>query len=279
MILFIVGHKGWIGNKYIKYCDSNNIKYHFSQKRADDKDIEIDILKSGATHIISCIGRTHGEGIPNIDYLQSNDKLCLNLNDNLYSPINLANIAERNNLHFTYIGTGCIFTYDDEHKMGFTEEDKPNFFGSNYSIVKGFTDRLMKNYKNTLNLRIRMPITDEKHHRNFITKIVGFDKICSVPNSMSVLTELIPLSFKMMENNETGTFNFTNPGVISHNEILEMYKEIVEPEFTWKNMDVNEQNQLLKAERSNNLLNTNKLEEKYEVNDIKTAVRKCLENY
>ena len=45
----------------------------------------------------------------------------------------------------------------------------PNFFGSSYSVVKGFTDRLMKLYdENVLNLRIRMPITGEQNSRNFI---------------------------------------------------------------------------------------------------------------
>ena len=52
---------------------------------------------------------------------------------------------------------------------------------------------------------------------------------------MSVLDDLIPISIEMMKNKESGTFNFTNPGKISHNEILEMYKNIVDPTFTWKN--------------------------------------------
>jgi len=283
MKLFILGHRGWIGQKYVKYCQDNNIEFAFSDQRAQDQEIEEEILKSGATHIVSCIGRTHGGGIPNIDYLEENDKLPINLTDNLYGPLNIAHLAERHNLHFTYIGTGCIFKYDEQHPLdsgiGFKEEDEPNFFGSNYSIVKGYTDRLMKNFKRTLNLRIRMPITDENHHRNFITKISQFEKVCSIPNSMTVLTELIPLSFKMMENDETGTFNFTNPGVITHNEILEMYREIVNPGFTWENMTVQQQNGVLIAQRSNNLLDTSKLESKYQVDDIKTAVRKCLERY
>ena len=283
MKLFILGHRGWIGQKYVKYCQDNNIEFAFSNQRAQEQEIEEEILKSDATHIVSCIGRTHGGGIPNIDYLEDNDKLPINLTDNLYGPLNIAHLAERHNLHFTYIGTGCIFKYDEQHPLdsgiGFKEEDEPNFFGSNYSIVKGYTDRLMKNFKRTLNLRIRMPITDENHHRNFITKISHFEKICSIPNSMTVLTELIPLSFKMMENDETGTFNFTNPGVITHNEILEMYKELVNPSFTWENMTVHQQNGVLIAQRSNNLLDTSKLESKYQVDDIKTAVRKCLERY
>jgi len=123
-----------------------------------------------------------------------------------------------------------------------------------------------------------MPITNEQNPRNFITKITTYEKICSIENSMTVLTELIPISIKMMKNNEVGTFNFTNPGTISHNEILEMYRDIVDPKFTWKNFTVDEQDKILLGKRSNNLLDTGKLESKYSVLPIKESVRVCLEN-
>ena len=69
------------------------------------------------------------------------------MRDNLFSPLYLALLAERHLKHLTYIGTGCIFTYDEDHPFadettGFLETDRPNFFGSSYSTVKGFTDRL-----------------------------------------------------------------------------------------------------------------------------------------
>ena len=100
--------------------------------------------------------------------------------------------------------TGCIFSYkenfieDYEKCYKFTEEDHPNFFGSSYSVVKGYTDRLMHNYDNVLNIRIRMPITNIDEPRNFITKITNYDKICSIPNSMTVLPELLPYLVKLM---------------------------------------------------------------------------------
>ena len=100
-----------------------------------------------------------------------------------------------------------------------------------YSIVKGFTDQIINLFPNVLNLRIRMPITDIPNPRNFITKIATYEKICSIPNSMTVLPELLPMVLELAKKNHTGTLNLTNPGLISHNEILEMYKEIVDPEF------------------------------------------------
>jgi hypothetical protein len=38
-----------------------------------------------------------------------------------------------------------------------------------------------------------------------------------------------------------------------------MYKEIVDPEFTWSNFTIEEQNQILASKRSNNCLDTTKL--------------------
>ena len=125
-----------------------------------------------------------------------------------------------------------------------------------------------------------MPITGSKNPRNFITKITSYEKVCSVANSMTVLPELLPFVLDMMEKNITGTINLTNPGLISHNEILEMYKEIVDPDFTWTNFSQEEQRKILAADRSNNLLDTTKLETLYpQVKDIKTSVRECLLTY
>ena len=124
-----------------------------------------------------------------------------------------------------------------------------------------------------------MPITANDNPRNFITKILNYKKICSIKNSMTVLPELIPISIKMMLDNITGTFNFTNPGLISHNEILTMYKEIVDPTFEWENFSIEEQDKILLSKRSNNYLDTEKLESLYNILPIKESVRKCLENY
>ena len=276
MKILLLGHKGWIGQKVITILDNQNIDYVITDYRGETDDLKQFILNNNITHIYCCLGRTHGtlndKVYTTIDYLENKETLQQNINDNLYTPLSLAMFSDKHNIHFTYIGTGCIFS---DNEKQFTEDDKPNFFGSNYSIVKGFTDMLIKN-TNALILRIRMPISSDKSIRNFITKITTYEKICSIPNSMTILDELLPISVEMMKKQETGCFNFTNPGVISHNEILEMYKEIVDPTFTWKNMSIQEQDRLLLSKRSNNSLDTTKLESKYKVDNIKEGVRKCL---
>ena len=290
MKVLVYGHRGWIGEQFIHILQKENINYYLGSSRVENTDSlkeEIDTIQP--THIISFIGRTHGrigeKEYTTIDYLEQKGKLFENVRDNLFSPMLLAILCQERNIHYTYLGTGCIFEYDDEHPFGeeingFTEESLPNFFGSSYSIVKGFTDQLMKLYeKNVLQLRIRMPITDSKNPRNFITKITTYQKVCSIPNSMSVLPELLPISLQMMKDGRTGTYNFTNPGLISHNEILQMYKDIVDSSFTWENFTMDEQNQILDSKRSNNFLNTNKLESQYLVKNIKDSVHDMLVLY
>lgn len=278
MIVYIIGHKGWIGQKMCKLFDENDIQVVLSEFRAEDIRIYEDILNKKVTHIFCCSGRTHGELdgkiYQTIDYLEDIKTTNINVNDNLYVPVSLSMFCDKNNLHFTYIGTGCIFNYDEEHTIengkGFTEKDYPNFFGSQYSIVKGYTDKLIRN-TGALTLRIRMPLSSDDSDRNFISKITNYEKICSIKNSMTVLDDMLPLCISMMKNNEKGTYNFTNPGSISHNEILELYRDIVDPTFKWKNFDITDQDKILKSKRSNNFLDTTKLTNKYSVKNIKEA--------
>ena len=287
MKILVYGHKGWIGGQFISLLENAQYNYILGAERVDNTPLLIqEIYTVKPTHIVSFIGRTHGTiddtEYTTIDYLEQPGKLVENIKDNLFSPISLAILCKERNIHYTYLGTGCIFNYiDDKRDKGFVESDIPNFFGSGYSVVKGFTDRLMHQFKDTvLNLRIRMPIVDKDCPRNFITKIANYEKICSVPNSMSVLPELLPIALKMMEKCIVGTINLTNPGVISHNEILEMYKEYVDKSFSWNNFSIEEQRKVIACDRSNNLLDTTKLENfAPEVRHIKDAVRELLKNY
>jgi len=287
MKVLLYGANGWIGQKVHELLVSGGHTVVVGNMRAENSsDLEEEIKQVNPTNIISTIGRTHGtiDGVKytTIDYLEQKGKLRENIRDNLYSPTVIAIISNKYGIHYAYLGTGCIFTYDgDEHpyeeeRGGFAECAKPNFFGSSYSIVKGYTDMIMKMFDNVLNVRIRMPITDEINSRNFITKITTYNKICSINNSMTVLPELLPVMIDMCEKKVTGTVNLTNPGLISHNEILEMYREIVDKDFTWNNFSIEEQRQILASERSNNFLDTSRLESMYKVKGIKESVRDVL---
>jgi len=282
MRLLIYGAKGWIGTQFTDFLCVQGVKYHQGISRVDNvQEVRKELDQIKPTHVLSMIGRTSGtyknKLINSIDFLEYPGSLELNIRDNLFAPAILALLCKERQIHFTYLGTGCIFNYSEFHtptKNGYTENDLPNFNGSSYSVVKGYTDQLMHMFE-VLNLRIRMPITAQDHPHNFISKIIRYEKICSISNSMTVLSDFFPIFLDMMQKNITGTFNCTNPGVISHNEILEMYRDIVDPNFSWENFSIKEQDKILASKRSNNYLDTSKIEQ-YNLSSIHNAIKQIL---
>lgn len=239
---------------------------------------ELDSVKP--SHVLMAAGIT---GRPNIDWCE--DHKPDTIRTNVIGTLNIADLCYLKGIHCTVYATGCIFKYDEAHPLGsgigFTEEDAPNFAESFYSETKGYMEQLLKCYPNCLALRVRMPISDDLNSRNFVTKIVKYERVVNIPNSMTVLYEMLPASIAMVKAGLTGVYNFTNPGVISHNQVLDLYKKYIDPTYTYQNFTLEEQAKILKAGRSNNELDATKfmncLPQDIVVNDIYTAVEKCFQ--
>ena len=285
--ILVYGAHGWIGGQFLQLLDDKGINYLKGKSRIgedSDKVVENEILEAAPTHVASFIGRTHGPGNNTIDYLEGGpDKLTINLRDNLFGPLVLAEICKKHYIHFTYIGSGCLFTYTDEHPPGsapFTEDDVPNYFGSSYSVVKGFTDRLMHHHDNVLNIRMRLPVSNDVNPRNLITKLATYPKIMSIPNSVTVLPELLPALLELMKKRHTGTVNLVNHDSIEHTEILSEYIKLVDSSHTYELVGMNEPSEFarsLKKKRSNCHLDTTVLGELCpQVSSSKDAVMKAI---
>ena len=255
----VFGAAGWIGQKLVTLLREQNHEVYTAQSRLENRTA---IMQEITFYRPDCVINAAGvTGRPNVDWCEDHRQETIRAN--IIGALNLADICFMHNIHCTHFGTGCIYEYDEEHQVasgkGFKEEDIPNFSGSFYSRSKSMLDALLQSYPNVLNLRLRMPISEDLHPRNFITKISRYKKVVNVPNSMSVLSDLLPVSIAMTLRGITGTYNFVNPGTLSHNEILELYKQYVDPDFTYENFTIEEQNQVLKSKRSNNELDTAKL--------------------
>jgi 3,5-epimerase/4-reductase len=254
----IYGHRGWIGTYFCNFVKNNNysmINLITTDTRVENiEDVKKDLNEIKPDRVISFIGRTSGPGFTTIDYLEQKGKLKENVRDNLFSPVVLMKLCENNGIHFTYLGTGCIFSYDQSTDPPFTETSKPNFFGSGYSTVKGFTDQLSVLFQNTLNVRIRMPIVEYDCPKNFISKIKSYPKICNTLNSMSVLPDLIPEMIQSIVDKKTGTVNLVNPGPIDHQTILDMYRKYIDANHTCEYITETEHDGMLLSQRSKNIL-------------------------
>jgi len=282
-VIIYGGKTGWIGGLMQKLIEKEypDVKVVPSSARIENReDVAKELDEIQPSHALMAAGIT---GRPNIDWCE--DHKPDTIRTNVIGTLNVADLCMLRGIHCTVYATGCIFKYDDAHPLGswigFTEDDVPNFDGSFYSQTKGYMEPMLKCYPNCLVLRVRMPVSDDLIHRNFVTKIVKYEKVVNIPNSMTILHEMLPASLAMAIKGLTGVYNFTNPGVISHNEVLDLYTKYIDPTYTYTNFTVEEQSLVIKAPRSNNELDTTKLmsdmPEGIEINDIKVAFEKCFQ--
>jgi len=304
----IYGRTGWIGGLLGKICEKQGIPYEYGKGRLEERSQLLeDIRNVKPTHVFNAAGVT---GRPNVDWCETHKQDTIRTN--VVGTLNLADVCREQGLLMINYATGCIFEYDAKHPegsgIGFKEEDTPNFAGSFYSKTKAMVssllsfllswdfllllhnawkltslllivvqvEELLKDYDNVCTLRVRMPISsDLSNPRNFITKIARYDKVVNIPNSMTILDELLPISIEMAKRDCRGIWNFTNPGVVSHNEILEMYKKYINPDFKWTNFTLEEQAKVIVAPRSNNEMDASKLKAEFpELLSIKDSLIK-----
>ncbi|GAB4846316.1 RHAMNOSE BIOSYNTHESIS 2 [Ancistrocladus abbreviatus] len=201
---------------------------------------------------------------------------------NVIGTLTLADVCREYGILMMNYSSGCIFDYDDAHPLGsgigFKEEDKSNYSDSFFSKGKAMVEELLRRYENVCSLRMRLPTSsDLGHPRNLINKLTRYEKVVNIPNSMTVLDELLPISIEMTKRNYTGIWNLTNLGTISHNEILEMYKEYVNPNFKWVNFTLEEQAKVLVAPRCNCELDATKLKKEFlKLLPVKRSLDVCL---
>ncbi|KAJ9414976.1 dTDP-glucose 4,6-dehydratase [Fusarium oxysporum] len=248
----IWGGHGWIAGLLKDLLHHQGKEVYTTTIRMEDRDDvakALEVLKP--THVLDaagCIGR------PNVDWCEDNK--AQTVRSNVVGTLTLADECDKRGIHCTVFATGYIYQYDEEHPIGgpgFKETDAPNFDGSFYSMTKAHVEPILASFKNVLILRLRMPVSDDLNHRNFVTKI-----------------------------SECRGYDFTNPGAISHNEVLGLFKEIVRPGFTWKNFSIEDQARVIKAGRSNCQLDTAMLVKKmmgygHEIPEVHEAYRQCFE--
>jgi dTDP-4-dehydrorhamnose reductase len=275
-ILVFGGKTGWIGKKIVMLLKELGHNPIPAESRLENRESIIgEILTYKPHYIINTAGIT---GKPNVDWCE--DHKPETLRTNVIGTLNLADIAYLHNIHLTNISTGCIYEYDNDHPMGsglgFTEEEEPNFDGSFYSKTKIQLEKLILEYPNVLNLRVKMPISGELE-KGFIGKITKYKKLVNIPNSFCMLEDLLPKAVDMTLRKIKGNYNFVNPGTLSHNEVMELYKRYINPSLTWENFSVEEQDKILKARRANAELNPAKLLKLYpDIPHIKDSLTKLL---
>ncbi len=270
MRVVVFGSKGYLGSKFMEmYPD-----VHAPRVDIGEKDHVVSALEEFRPDlVINAVGRT---GRPNIDWCEDHKEETMW--SNVAGPLILLNECDTRGIYWVHMSSGCIYEGDNGGK-GYTEEDEPNFTKSFYSKSKAWIDQMLKEFpEKVLVLRLRMPFDGTSEERNLITKIAHYDKVLDVQNSITYAPEFMEAAKKLIENEAKGIYNIVNPGTISPFQIMNMYKEIVDPSHEFEPITNEELLKIAKAPRSNCVLNTDKLRgEGIELTPIEEAVRMALE--
>ena len=270
---YLIFGNGYLGNKYKKFLGNEAEISNADIGNIEEVRTVLDEKKPEV--VINCAGRT---GRPNIDWCEIDGNKEETMYSNVVGPLVLAKECSLNNIFMVHLGSGCIYQGDNKGK-GFTEEDIPNLkdIPSFYSLTKFMSEYMLKQFP-ILQLRLRMPVDSTKSSRNFITKITTYEKVINEANSITVIDDLVKTTIELIKRKRTGIYNVTNRGSITHKEILDKYKELVDKNFKYTLIDTKDLK--TKAGRSNCVLNTDKLKkEGIELPEIHKIIEDILKNY
>lgn len=254
--ILIFGSHGYLGTRFSEYFQNKGWKViPGAVDISDYTSVVTELQKHTPFVVLNAAGKT---GKPNVDWCEEHK--VETMSSNVTGAVNLASACQTLGLYLVHLGSGCIYEGDNYGK-GFTEEDEPNFYGSFYSRTKLYSEKLLKEFDNVLQLRIRIPIEAKSNPKNVIDKLLKYEKVISVDNSFTVVPDLLPATEALIEKGARGIFNMTNPGYMNHEYLMTSYTKIVDPSRTFAYMLLDEMyDKYAKAKRSNCVLNTQKRE-------------------
>ena len=270
---YLIIGDGYLGRRFKNYLEDSATILKEKINNIDQITKAIELYEPEI--LINCAGKT---GKPNVDACEKEPEETFF--GNVSVPWLIAEACKKKNKRMVHLGTGCIYEGD----KFFTEEDTPNFEDSLYSRTKLTAEKLLKNYDNVLQIRLRIPIDDFPSDRNLIDKLLKYarngGKILIAKNSITPIPFLLEATKKLMDLNKSGIFNVVAKDSMTHDLILDTYQELSGEEFKYEKISAEELDKITTARRSNCTLSVEKLASQgIVVPDVRQAVRECIKNY
>jgi len=285
----VLGKNGYIAQAIIKELNSRNLHY-LALSRSDVDYTDFTTFSSYArinynsystpfknAIIINCAGYI---GKPNVDACESNKGETIM--GNVVFPTNLANFCSSNYATLVQISSGCIY---NGYEKDFTEKDKPNFTfnnGSFYSGTKALCEKMiMRHNPRSYIFRLRIPFDEFENPRNYLTKLLKYDTLVDVKNSLSHRGDFAKYTIDLLEQKVPhGIYNITNKGSVATRDVIELIKKhkLSNKVFKFFN-NLDSFSKEVVAPRSNCVLDTSKIEKYLKIRSVKDALEESLSQY
>lgn len=281
----VLGSKGYVGSRFISFLKSKDIEVNeLSRQNVDflDQNNLFWLLKDiKPDHVINAAGYT---GKPNVDACEYDKDNCWKQNVDL--PKNISKICNDLKIKYIHVSSGCIYS-GKKSLDGFTETDQPNFSFdmppcSFYSGTKAEAEKALKDDFNAYVCRLRVPFHKEANSRNYLTKLLTYDRLLDVENSLSNLDEFVSACYYLISKQcPTGIYNITNTGSMNTFDITKLLnRHITRKRFEFFKSEEDFYTTAAKAQRSNCVLNNKKLRETgFKIRHINESILESIRNY
>jgi dTDP-4-dehydrorhamnose reductase len=286
-MIYLLGGSGYVGQAYQRFFSKNGIPFrNIRRKDLDYTNLAVltETLRAEKPEfLINAAGYT---GKPNVDACELHKSECLF--GNAVLPGTVAQACVEAGVPWGHVSSGCIYSGSRPDGSGFTEEDPPNFtFRQNhcsfYSGTKALGEEVLATYSNVYIWRLRIPFDQLDNERNYLSKLMRYQRLLQATNSISHLGEFVAATFACLENQVPfGTYNVTNPGQVTTSEVVELIREsgVCNKEFQFFKSEEEFMRVAAKTPRSNCVMDSTKLRNTgIEMTEIREAIVRALQNW
>ena len=253
MKILIFG-KGYLGNRFAESWPDAVL----SDVRIDDAASVVQELRAQRPDaVLNCAGKA---GTPNVDWCETHQ--VETFNSNVIAALTLAEACQQEKIYLLHLGTGCVYYGASQDPKGWRENDFANPVAF-YTRTKYAADLVLSRLPNVAIARLRMPIDCIPSPKNLIDKLAKYKSVIDVENSVTVVEDLINACRQIIEKRGTGIFHTVNPGIMRHRDLLELYRQYVDPQHAceWIREEDLVARGLAAKKRSNNVMQSSRLAE------------------
>ena len=265
-MIILFGSNGYVGSEFKKQLDELKLPvFHWpNAKTTTFADLEKWYDEAGYPLIGAVINAAGYTGKPNVDACELNKEDTIH--GNIVWPQILTDWCMLNDIPLAHISSGCIYEGRRVDGTPFTEEDAPNFsFAQNncsfYSGTKVIGEQVVKKWEKHYILRLRIPFEEFDNSRNYISKILKYERLLDAENSVSNKQEFVSACIQTITKQVPyGTYNVTNGGTITTKGVTEKFKNTIAKGKTFNFIEEGEfYKNVAKTPRSNCVMSNEKL--------------------
>ena len=286
-MIILFGSTGYIGSEFKCQLEQKQIEFKCWSDTSNTTfyDLEKWYAEAGYPIIDVAINAAGYTGKSNVDACELDKESTIH--GNIVWPQILTDWCMLNDIQLGHVSSGCIYSGRRVDGEPFTEEDVPNFsFVQNncsfYSGTKAIAEKIVSKWNKNYIWRLRIPFEENNNSRNYISKMLKYDKLLQAENSISNKQEFVSACIQTFTNKVPfGIYNVTNTGYITTDFLIEKLKMTIAKD---KNFTLIDEEQLYKnyakTPRSNCVMSNSKLlETGIKMKTVDESIDYCLNNW